>query len=87
MTGEEAIARAGQCQHLASTGVAEFEPQGLKVGMPVAVGPDVESGEQFVEGTVLAADAQTISITREAEGVDGQLAVHFPRSGYRVEQL
>jgi len=87
MTGEDAIARAGQCQPSHPQGVAEFEPQGLKVGTPVAVGPDVESGEQFVEGKVLAADAETISIVRETEDIDGQIAVHFPRSGYRVEHL
>jgi len=87
MTAEEAIVRAGQCQPSHPEGVAQFEPQGLKIGLPVAVGPDVESGEQFVEGKVLAANAETISIEREAEDIDGKIAVHFPRSGYRVELL
>ena len=87
MTAEEAIERAAKGQPSHPPGVAPFEPQGLEVGMQVAVGPDVVSGEQFVEGQVLAADAETISIERVATDATGKIAVHFPRSGYRVEVL
>ena len=57
-------------------------PQGLSVGQPVTVQPDVNGGEQPVAGTLRYADAETVVIERSAEGV-GNVCVHFPRSGYR----
>ena len=65
------------------TGVAENDPQGLKIGATVTVRPDVDGGEQPVEGQVRMADAETIAIDRISEEA-GNVCVHFPRSGYRV---
>ena len=52
--------------------------------MAVTVSPDVDGGEQPVEGTVRSANAETIVIDRASQEV-GEVSVHFPRAGYRVE--
>jgi len=83
MSPEEAIARARDLESISETGVAAHDPQGLEVGLSVAVQPDVNGGEQPVVGTVRFANAETIVIERTAEDV-GTVCVHFPRSGYRV---
>ena len=81
---EEALALALNSQPNSASTVMENEPQGLTVGTAVSIGPDVESGEQFVEGTVRYADAETVSIERTSDEV-GSVCVHFPRTGYRIE--
>jgi glutathione S-transferase len=86
MTPEEAIIIARDLEPLAQTGVAAHEPQGLEVGMPISVSPDVNGGEQPVTGTVRFADADTIVIDRHTDEV-GNVCVHFPRAGYRVDVL
>ena len=86
MSAEEAIARAKGLESVAETGVAPHDPQDLKVGDSVAVSPDVDGGEQPVEGAVRFANAETIVVQHTAEGV-GTLSVHFPRVGYRVEPI
>ena len=71
-------------QPIGASGVAPAEPQGLKVGMSVEVNPDTDGGEQPVKGTLRYADAETISVDRVSEAA-GNLCVHFPRAGYRVD--
>jgi len=84
MSPEEAIERAKSSKPMAKTGVTPNDPQGLTAGASVTISPDVDGGEQPVEGTVRYADAETIGIERRAIDV-GNLCVHFPRAGYRVE--
>ena len=62
------------------------DPQGLGIGMRVSVNPDLDGGEQPVEGTICYADRDTVAILREEPGI-GKLAVHFPRAGYKVTCL
>lgn len=83
MRAEDAIARAKSLEPASEIGVAPNDPQGLEVGTPVTVSPDVDGGEQPVVGTVRNADIDTIGIERTSEGV-GTVCVHFPRAGYRV---
>ena len=83
LAAEEALSIALSAEPDGPSGVADNDPQGLKVGMAVSVSPDVKSGEQVVEGTVRYADAETIAIERSAEET-GLVCVHFPRAGYRV---
>ena len=64
--------------------VANNDPQGLTVGTKVSIGPDMDTGEQLVEGIVRSANADTISIEHTNDEV-GTVCVHFPRTGYRVE--
>ncbi len=81
---QDAIALARELEPVSETGVAANEPQGLEVGMPVTVMPDVNGGEQPVAGTVRFANAESIAIERSSDEV-GTVCVHFPRSGYRVD--
>jgi len=85
LSAEAAIQCALNTESTTVSGVAEHEPQGLKVGDKVTVSPDVNGGEQPVEGIVRMANAETIAIDRSSEEV-GTVCVHFPRAGYRVER-
>ena len=84
MSPEDAISRARELEPAQEAGVAANDPQGLEVGTHVTVNPDVDGGEQPVEGRVRYADAETIAVDRNADDV-GVVCVHFPRAGYRVE--
>lgn len=84
MSPEDAIARAKACNPVAPSGVDPHDPQALKVGMAVTVTPDVDGGEQPVEGTVRFADVTTLVIDRSGSDV-GDVSVHFPRAGYRIQ--
>ncbi|MEM1074268.1 MAG: glutathione S-transferase family protein [Pseudomonadota bacterium] len=84
MSPEEAIDIAASCVPIDRAGVGAHDPQGLQIGTKVIVHPDVDGGEQGVAGTVRFADANTVSVSRQ-DAKAGELAVHFPRAGYRVE--
>ncbi|MFK7861589.1 MAG: glutathione S-transferase family protein [Granulosicoccus sp.] len=86
MTPEAAISAATLHQPAATAGVAANEPQGLRVGQRVAVSPDVNGGEQAVEGTVRVANADTVAIDRVSDTA-GDVCVHFPRAGFKVDVL
>lgn len=84
MDAADAIMRARELEPMAGSSVAPNDPQGLKVGMAVTVQPDVDGGEQAIEGIVRSADAETLVIERRTEDVD-TVCVHFPRAGYLIE--
>ena len=84
LSAEDAIDRARRCSPLDCNPSTGNDPQGLKVGMTVVVSPDVDGGEQPVKGTVAAASADTITLHR-TDPEAGDLHVHFPRAGYKVE--
>lgn len=86
MSGEQAIEVAKNAEPATITGVAPNDPQGLQVGDAITVGPDVDGGEQAVEGVVHFANAETIVLARSDKAI-GSVCVHFPRSGYRIEVL
>ena len=83
MSPQACIERANACDPVSPTGVAKNDPQGLAVGDSVSVSPDVDGGEQPVDGKVRFADTETIIVERSTEQV-GTVCVHFPRSGYQV---
>lgn len=83
MAAEDAINRAKSNEPASKIGIAPHDPQNLQVGTAVTVSPDVDGGEQPVEGKVRSADADTISIVRTTQEV-GTVCVHFPRAGYRI---
>ena len=62
------------------------DAQGLEAGMPVKVAPDDFSLRGDVEGTLLRASALELAIHRSTDDF-GDLVIHFPRLGYRVEPL
>ncbi|MEP0248371.1 MAG: glutathione S-transferase family protein, partial [Roseobacter sp.] len=83
MNAEEALARARKMEPASEIGVGPNDPQELHVGKRVTVNPDLDGGEQPVEGKLRCADAHSIGIERTTEEV-GTVCVHFPRAGYRV---
>ena len=86
MDAQEALDRTKALKPATPSGVAPNEPQGLEVGMPVSINPDLDGGEQPVEGQVVYADANTIAIERTTDEV-GTVCVHFPRAGYRITAI
>lgn len=79
-----AIARAAGPRLVAAIAAGE-EPQDLMPGERVAIAPD-DYGKDWVEGTLVHADAQRISISRASDEVE-TINVHFPRAGYLVRRL
>ena len=61
------------------------DPQGLTPGAAVAVAPEGVEGVPAVEGRIVALAPDEIAILRTDDRV-GEVAVHFPRVGYRVER-
>ncbi len=86
MTPQDAIAVATSHKPQTSTGVCEHDPQGLNVGQPVSIVPDVNGGEQAVEGRLRLANTTTVAIDRVSDDADN-VCVHFPRAGYRIDVL
>jgi len=83
MTPGEALAVARAATPAASGGVDPDEPNGLRAGQRVAVTPDDYAFDP-VAGEVLFSDAHEVAIRRTDPGL-GEIAVHFPRFGFRVD--
>lgn len=83
MSPDDALLRAKENEPITSARVDPLDPQGLVPGMAVTVSPDIDGGEQPVEGSVVMADCYTIALHRH-DPVLGNIGVHFPRAGYRV---
>jgi glutathione S-transferase len=86
MSPEDAIIKAKEHEPATAPFTDDMDPQGLKPGMRVVVSPDLDGGEQPVEGVVVVADHDRIALQRFVADV-GSLCVHFPRAGYRVDIL
>jgi len=79
----EALAIARETRAEPGTGVAAYEPQALEAGMIVTVTPD-DYGKVPVSGRLISLDRRGISINRDDDRA-GNVNVHFPRAGYRVQ--
>ncbi|MGB7316681.1 MAG: glutathione S-transferase [Planktotalea sp.] len=86
MSAEEAIQQAAKSEPLDVVHNGAHDPQGLSAGMTVIVSPDVDGGEQPVEGRLIAASSERITV-RRSDPDAGNINVHFPRNGYRVTVL
>ena len=84
LTPEEAIEVAASADPEPGRGIEANDPQGLSLGQKVVISPDVDGGEQPVEGSIRSASAEQVSVTRH-DNQAGELAVHFPRAGYKIE--
>ncbi len=78
----EAHSIARDAEPIAARGVAENAFHDFNAGDAVSVQPD-DYGFDPVTGSLTALDNRQISIERETPEL-GTVAVHFPRSGYRV---
>ncbi len=83
MTPAEALEVAKSSTSVTGEAADPLDPQGLEVGMMVAVSPLSDSGETAVEGRVRLVSRDTVAIVNE-NPMCGEVVVHFPRVGYRV---
>lgn len=86
MTATEALEIARNSRPEATVQGDPRDPQGLAPGMHVNVVPEGIGGDPAVSGAIVTVGAQEIAIRREDARV-GEVVVHFPRAGYRVERL
>ncbi|MGJ8609966.1 MAG: glutathione S-transferase family protein [Octadecabacter sp.] len=84
LSPEDAISRAAGHEPITQPETDDRDPQGLRHGMNVTVTPDVDGGEQPVAGTLVRSNIDTIVLRRQEDGI-GNVDVHFPRIGYRVD--
>jgi len=82
MSAAEALDVAAATEPEPLAGPVDADPSGLKPGTEVSVRAD-DTGRDEVRGTLLAADAQKLTIRIENDRV-GRVNVHFPRAGFDV---
>lgn len=63
-----------------------LDPQGLRCGMHVGIEPLVDSGERPVTGQIRSIGREELVLTHRHARC-GEVAIHFPRVGYRVRPL
>jgi glutathione S-transferase len=85
MTPEEAIAVARAATPATERSADPRDPNGLAPGGRVRVVPD-DYGFDPVEGELVASSVHEVSLRRSAPEV-GDVVVHFPRAGFRVEAV
>ncbi|MEO8157551.1 MAG: glutathione S-transferase family protein [Betaproteobacteria bacterium] len=83
MTPAQALATARAAQPQTPEKSDPRDPQGLAPGMRISVQPVTDGGDPPITGIVRAVDRNVIALTR-ADATCGEVAVHFPRVGYRV---
>jgi glutathione S-transferase len=83
MDAEEALRIAASARSMASVAVDPQDPLRLVAGQAVTVSPD-DYGIVPVAGTLVRLTLADIAIRRE-DARAGEVVVHFPRAGYRVE--
>lgn len=83
MTPDEAIKIATDTEPMSLQHEDQHDPQGFEVGQRLVVSPDVNGGEQPVEGDLVFADCERVVVARTEPDV-GAINVHFPRMGYKV---
>ncbi len=86
MTAEEAQDVARKATIATPETTDPLDPQGLVPGTPIAVSPDLDGGEQAVEGICRLVGRDQVALVRDEPGI-GEICVHFPRAGYRVTIL
>ena len=84
LSGHEALAIARAASPLPGAGVDPADPLGLAAGDRVTVTPD-DYGRIPVEGELLTLTVDEVAIRREPPEA-GEVVVHFPRLGYRIER-
>ena len=83
MTPAEALEIAKNATSTTPEQADPHDPQGLEIGMTVAIKALVDSGEAPVQGRIRHVSRDRIAILVENE-LAGEVVVHFPRVGYRV---
>lgn len=83
MTPVDALAVANSAQPNSDEFTDDRDTQGLKPGLSASVAPLTDSGESAVMGAIRSVGRDHISLNLQ-HPLCGDVAVHFPRVGYRV---
>ena len=83
MTGDEALAVARETEAETAVSVDPDDPLGLSAGQRVSIAPD-DYGVVPVAGDLVRLTTDDVAI-RRVDPLAGEVVVHFPRIGYRVE--
>jgi len=86
LDAKDALAIARNSQSVTPELSDSFDTQGITPGTRVTVRPDIDGGEVFVTGDAHYISSDTIGLRRESDET-GEVCVHFPRVGYRVDVL
>ena len=86
LDAKDALAIARNSQSVTPELSDSFDTQGITPGTRITVRPDIDGGEVFVTGDVHYISSDTIGLRRESDET-GEVCVHFPRVGYRVDVL
>lgn len=86
MTAGEALDIASVSQPSEPLASESQDPQELEPGMQVSVIADVDSGETHTVGMISSVSKDGVSIMRYSVQL-GDLCIHFPRAGYRIDIL
>jgi glutathione S-transferase len=85
MQAQAALAVARECTPLPGAGVDPHDALGFEARQRVTVTPD-DYGRVPVEGELTTLTVQEVAIRRQPPEL-GEVIVHFPRLGYRVERV
>ncbi|MEZ5498746.1 MAG: glutathione S-transferase family protein [Steroidobacteraceae bacterium] len=83
-TAEQAFAAALAVKPVALHGVDAYDPLRLAAGDRVQVGPD-DSRRGAVQGELVSLTPESVALLRSHDRC-GEVIVHFPRLGYRIER-
>jgi glutathione S-transferase len=83
MTSTAALELAGAASPAAAAPGIDDDVQNLRAGMSVSVTPDDDGGDPEVYGLISYLDHDSVTLLRR-DPAAGEIAVHFPRVGYRV---
>jgi len=84
MSAEESLDAARDATSIAETRVESADPGGFEAGALVDVMPAGDGGDPAVRGELVVLTCENIAVRRRHERV-GEVVVHFPRIGYRVD--
>ncbi|MEO1490770.1 MAG: glutathione S-transferase [Pseudomonadota bacterium] len=86
LSAEDALTLARDTEIATPEAADPGDPQGIAPGQRISVAPDLDGGEQAVEGIARHFSRDVIALTR-TDPRAGEVCVHFPRSGYRITPL
>lgn len=85
MSEDDALAIARENTPIVEPVIEAPEPQGLNIGQRVSIQPIGDGGDPKVTGNLARLTAhEAVIIRHESEFDLGELALHFPRAGYRI---
>ena len=84
MSAARALDIASRCSPAKPRTSAASDPQDLKPGMKISVVADVDGGETHTVGIISSVSEDEVSLMRRTDRL-GNVCVHFPRAGYRIE--